>query len=451
MTMQSRRPAQLLAFAIASLGSLSALGLTPRYVNTGQIVLSYRTDPGVPVEQAKVWISRDFRRTWQPVANVVSTPGSVRFQAQADGRYEVYMVLVNSAGQSAPEPQPGAQAHSVIVVDTTPPLLQVHRSAITEPSPGMRYLQLDLTLIEEHLHEHGVRLFYRHHAGDAWRDGGIVRIEEERGSWPVPADLNAPFQILLVTADQAGNRARSEPFEVLANPTDLPVTKQIPSDLPAGAGVRTFASPAPLTSLDPEPVVQAVDPQRLARLRARVAERLDRGDLDDAEALLSVALNETPTQPDLLSDLGSVMYRMQRFDEASQQYRAALMARPNDGSALAGLALVAQTERRYPEARTHLRHLLEVSDDSPLIWLRFGDVENRLGNRSSARQAWQRTLNLAQDQVLRQRAQTRLQQFPDLDEDAVASHAEIHHSEIDQAAAADRAVRRRAVSEATRS
>lgn len=435
-------------------GGWGALAETPRYINTSQIVLSYQTDPGVPIEQAKVWISRDLRRTWQPVSKVFSTPGSIRFNTQTDGRYDVYMVLVNAAGRSAADPEPGARSHGVIIVDTTPPLLQVHRAQPVDNAASQRQLQLDVTLVEEHLHEHGVRLFYRTDGGQDWRDGGPVRIDEGRGQWPIPEKLSAPFEILLVTADRAGNRALSEPFHVAARQAVPEPTQPAVSTKPAD---KQFASPTVPEVTEPAESVEPANPERLTRLRARVADRLSRNELADAEALLSVALSETPAQPDLLSDLGSVMYRLERFEAAAERYEAALESSPDHRSALEGLALVAQTERRYPDARTHLRRLLELADDSPLTWLRYGDVENRLGNRGAARRAWQRSLELAPDRILRQRAQQRLDQFPAPEEAAIASHAQFskkangEEATTSRDSSADRPLRGRTVSETTRS
>lgn len=421
-----------------------AFAVPPRFVNTDQIVLGYQSDPGVPIEQVRVWISRDMRRSWQPVHKVLSTPGSVRFSAQGDGRYDVYMVLVNAAGRSAEDPTPGARSHGVILVDTTPPLLQVHRAEPKTLAGSQRQLRFELTLVEEHLHEHGVRLFYRKSINADWRDGGAVLIDDGSGVWPIPADLDAPFEILLVTADRAGNRAMSEPFLVKprSDVSQLALEEQIQAE-----NIQSYASPKPVEKTSVASITAPFEPERLARLRERVKERLDRGQLSDAEALLSVALTESPTQPELLSDLGSVLYRMERFGDAAERYEAALAVKPEYRSALEGLALVAQTERRYPEARTHLQQLLTLSEDSALTWLRFGDVENRLGNRSAARKAWERSMELTEDAVLRSRAQQRLNQFPESDEAKVASHAQQRR----QRSSDDRPLRGRALSEATRS
>jgi tetratricopeptide (TPR) repeat protein len=111
----------------------------------------------------------------------------------------------------------------------------------------------------------------------------------------------------------------------------------------------------------------------------------------------------------LLSELGSALYSAGKYDDATTRFEAALKLTPDVPNALEGLALVAATQRRYPQAREHLLHLLRVNPQSAANWLRLGDIEHKLGNTEEAATAWQRVLDMrAADRALRDKAEKRL-------------------------------------------
>jgi len=123
-----------------------------------------------------------------------------------------------------------------------------------------------------------------------------------------------------------------------------------------------------------------------------------------------VAIN--PKDPDILAELGDALYRAGRYDDAGTRFTSALEALPDHVPAIEGLALVAATQRRYPQAREQMLHLQRLRPDSGSVWLRSGDVEHQLGNRATAIAAWQRVLSAADaGPDLREKAQRRLAYF----------------------------------------
>jgi tetratricopeptide (TPR) repeat protein len=128
-----------------------------------------------------------------------------------------------------------------------------------------------------------------------------------------------------------------------------------------------------------------------------------------AVARLEDALAVAPDEPDVLVDLGSALYRLDRYDDADRRFHSALDVAPDDLGALEGVALVAVTQKRYPQAREQLRHLLRLRPESGKVWLRYGDVEHHLGNENEALQAWERVLTAREaDADVRHKAQRRL-------------------------------------------
>ncbi|NUQ50851.1 MAG: tetratricopeptide repeat protein, partial [Phycisphaerae bacterium] len=129
-------------------------------------------------------------------------------------------------------------------------------------------------------------------------------------------------------------------------------------------------------------------------------------------ARLREAVALWPGSSDLLASLGGVQLRARRLDQASHAFQRALQLDPKHRAALEGAALVGVAQNRYPEARDHLRKLLELEPRAGRFWLHYGDVEHRLGQRRSALDAWRRVLSLESDESdLRSRALRRLSLF----------------------------------------
>ena len=120
----------------------------------------------------------------------------------------------------------------------------------------------------------------------------------------------------------------------------------------------------------------------------------------------------TPDNADLQVDLGSVLFHAGQYDQAAGRFQRALDAFPNHLGAIEGLALVAVNQKRYPEARSHLEHLVKLCPDAAEHWLHFGDVEHMLGNAVDACAAWKKALQLEPaDETIRPEAQKRLRLF----------------------------------------
>lgn len=396
---------------LAVVGSImsvsSALADAPRFVNSRRVALCYATAAQTTIDQVHVWVSTDCGRSWQRQPDVRQFDDRVLCQTPADGRYDFYLVLENEAGTSAPPPQPGTRPHSRVIVDTTPPLMQIHAC---EPAVGeydQPILRFRVSLIEEHQSTRGCRLFYRVSPTDLWQDGGEVCVTGDTAEWQPPEFDVAEVEVKLVAADQAGNRAVSSVF-----PVQLPRRERTPTTQPAPEQPQPIALAADtLQTVIREPLPPA-DPQRIDGLRQLALRYLREGRHPLAEARLRDALELAPNDVDLNIDLGTVLYHAKRFDAAGESYQKALGLDPDHAGALEGLAVVAATRRQYPQARMHLQRLLERNPDSALTWLRLGDVEHKLGHRTEALTAWRRATEAPADKPeTHSRATLRLKRF----------------------------------------
>lgn len=398
--------ATYMALLVLSSMHSAAAADAPRYVASRDLILSYRTANDAAAAQVEVWVSTDAGRTWRLTPIVPAGNSSVRYTAPDDGRYDFYVVLKHGGAASAPEPTPGVVPTASVCVDTTPPLVQVHGAAAPLDADEGRTVTLDITVIEEHLSDAALRVFYRGASG-AWTDGGPAQLSGNRLTWRAPPAVPARAALRVVVTDLAGNRTFADLSDVSIEPA-APDTGPAPE--PDGANGATD----PVTtqpSADPHSPPVVVDP-RVAELRQRAEEFLQRGAYSLAEARFTDALRHAPQDAALLIGAGNALYRLGRYDDAAARFQAALEASPDRAEALDGLALVAATQRRYPQALEYLRQLRRVRPDSGTAWLRSGDLAHRLGNVREAREAWRRVLELpAVDDELREKARRRLEYF----------------------------------------
>jgi hypothetical protein len=396
----------------------------PRHLNSRRIILSFQTATAAPVEHIALWVSTDKGGHWQEVEAGLSESNVVRYEAPADGRYAFYLVLENSAGRSGEAPVSGSRPHATVIVDTVAPTLQVHKAGFVQAAGERAQLQVSLSLIDESLGDAGARLFYRTSGDTHWRDGGPVNVVDGQFSWEPPDTLGSAIDIRVVATDLAGNRAWQEIADV-ATQFESPIDQATAASDPDPAGPRPVpVEPVRRTLVEPAAQVSLAEPSArqtptsqpssntLARLRELAERHAALGQFSLATARLEDALERAPDDGDLLVDLGSVLYRAQRHAEAGRRFQAAAELFPDHVGAIEGLALVAATQNRYAQARSHLRHLLRLKPESGRFWLRYGDMEHKLGNAAEAVRAWEHVLSVreADDRAV-EKAKARLKYF----------------------------------------
>jgi Flp pilus assembly protein TadD len=397
-----------------------------RYVGSREVVLTYSADEAAPVDAVELWFRRGPEQPWALVEAEALHVGSLIFRAPDDGEYEFHLILLNAAGASGPSPTMDASPHARVMVDTTAPMVQIHHAEIRSLAALDRRLLVELTVTDEHLGPAGVRLFYRPSAdagtedGPPWRDAGAVEVKDGRFKWAPPAELVGELDVRVIATDLAGNQSADERLNV---PTVLiSATTQPALDAPQAAnegddiGMMAHVAPVEVTPVtpvgsapdaagkllaeepnsrrpdrNPEAAAAAQEARRLAEMAAR---HLRAREYDLAEARFRDGLKLVPNDPDLLSGLGGVLYRMEHFDEAATQFASALLAEPDHIGALEGYALVDATQRRYPEARKRLGQLLRIQPRSARHWLHYGDIEHKLGNTREALDAWNKAVGL---------------------------------------------------------
>lgn len=102
----------------------------------------------------------------------------------------------------------------------------------------------------------------------------------------------------------------------------------------------------------------------------------------DAIRLMAYSVELAPNHPPFRSNFGNVLLTAERFEEAEDQYRAALALEPDRPDALINYAVLCATQRRFEEGEQFLRRLVDLHPDFTAarqnlarLYLRQGRIE----------------------------------------------------------------------------
>ncbi len=437
----------------------------PTYVAARQIIVAPQASG--PVDRVELWVIADGGRGWERVAESRSL-GQIAYQAPADGAYGLLIRLLNANGASAAEPSAATPAAMRILVDTTPPLLQLSAAepqtpiaAETGTSPaatGTRW-RLQLSVFDEHLGPAGVRVFYRPDGQQSWSDGGVLNIAGAVREWTAPHPIRAAkIDLCVVATDLAGNSRRSELRGVLAasgastsQPAvapaalsgdgaemrdriarDAPRARHSASDLDrasarqvdVAAGAALAASVSAVQN-GGEPLLRQASPpgadglhvpvppaspsfEQASALRLIALRHVAAGETRLAAARLEEALRLAPDDVETLLVYAAAKARSRDWPAAVALYQQTLAVAPQEPRALDGLAAALTARGEYPASAATLETLVRVAPRSADAWLHYGDVQHRLGRSAAARNAWTQARELATDADQRARATRRL-------------------------------------------
>lgn len=369
----------------------------PPYVNSRELVFGYALAESCTLGRAGLWVTQDDGRSWRAVEVAAAGGPALRYSAAGDGRFGFWLVVENEGGSSAIAPTPGDRPQIQVIVDTVPPLVQLHAARVLTIIEA-EFLELDATVIEENLGPQGLHLFWRPTAGGAWQDGGVVRAQG--GAWrcPLPQTDASHVNLRLRATDLAGNASAAELANIVIASVVPPCLDAIPADaedsLAAAAGADSAAALASPGAARAAPLAPG-DEQLLTQWRRLAREHLSQGRYELAAARLTDMLSLMPNEADLHVELGSALLRLERVESANAHFATAhTLSRDNSG-ALEGLALVAASQGRFPQAAEQLELLLKLRPDSAAHWLRYGDLRHKLGDNGGAEQAWRKALEFS--------------------------------------------------------
>lgn len=419
-----RRRALCSAIVLSAVAT-TAVAQEPAYLNHRAVILAVETANAADVDVA-LYVRSPSEPDWRSATFDRLHAHAIRYVAPRDGRYDFFLVLTNHAGQSSPQPEAASRAHAEIVVDTLPPLLQVHgvsrQSAATAQAEQLR---IDLTFIEDNAGSQAVRVFYRAADEKTWRDGGALAVNRASGIWRIPADARGQIELNIIATDRAGNRTSQEVVgvdtgRIIANSKNSAATPRAVErqTSPPAAEPAPIAEKTLMPQQNPQtiPIAETNPPDdaalRFASLRAKAKAFVERGEYDLALARVGDALKLQPDDRECRNLAGAAHFWSGRYAKAAEHYRDVLNRDADNVTALEGLALVASTTRDYRTARKLLTRLTELQPEQGQHWLRLGDVSSRLADEAAAVRAWRKAAATPNaDEKLRRQVRRRLDVF----------------------------------------
>ncbi len=139
-------------------------------------------------------------------------------------------------------------------------------------------------------------------------------------------------------------------------------------------------------------------------------ERLD--DWDAAETDFRAALALKPDDPSILNYLGYSMVdrgQVGNYDEALAMIEKAVTVRPDSGAIVDSLAWVYYKLGRFQEAVPHIERAAELEPNDPILSDHLGDVYWMVGREVEARFQWRRALSFGPEEAEAERIRRKLQ------------------------------------------
>jgi hypothetical protein len=224
--------------------------------------------------EIQLFVSTDQGRHWQHAQSVAPAAGRFTFEAPGEGEYRFSVRTVD--GQNQFHPPGPLQSGLQVIVDQTPPTLQIQ---LRESSPGE--VELAWNAADDNLNVDSLRLEYQDGNTRNWQPVGIMPAGSGRTTWNVPQ--GGRVLVRGTVADLAGNEISADAATSLqaarpgqprpatpdfsqpvAGPRTLP---QAPGSIAANPSVTTAPNAMPdvlMPVIQPIPVAGAGPPRIVA-------------------------------------------------------------------------------------------------------------------------------------------------------------------------------------------
>lgn len=397
-----------------------------------------------PLLDVRVWARPSGSLDWILLAEDVDCASPARLTLPGEGRFEIYLRLEGPGGASGSTPDRSQQGQISVLVDETPPILQV-----TPPSwsanPRGRAIRLEWTAIDDHLSDRPIEISYRVFSSGLKASGATEPLVSKIDMWGSSALPATPPGNSADVADMTSTDASAKEW-VPVSPDPLPNTGAYlwtpPDGLTATVVFRITvvdrvghaeSRETPLVSLDAGSRVDlgsgsnpdkgrattagasvdsasgeaALRAQRLVDLARQAA---DRGQWTLAETFIAEALGEDEGLDSAHLLLAEIQGRRGRPKNAAEAYARLLSLMPGHAGALRGLAETDVRMHDYESAESRLKRILADRPEDGQTWLELGDVAIKRGNEYLAREHFRRAAQSApKDEALQRTVAERLQ------------------------------------------
>jgi len=418
---------------VLALGSASLSA--PTAIRARDIELHYRLIGANATAQVELWYTRDRAVTWQFYGLDPDGQSPFLFTAPAEGLYGFTLIVRDQARVSAPQPRPHQQPQRWVFVDYTPPLVQWSTVEPGDDFAGRRTVQLRWIAHDNHLTNRPIALAYQSSVDQQWQVIESHLPDVGRYDWVVPACAAGQITLKLTVHDQGGHAVERRYGPVPITAWETAVSTSVDSAVDARnthSGGTTTAPANDLAAARPErPMGQwgggvgLRERRQAEQLYKQGSWHLVRGQYDLAAVRLSEALEHDPGMLDAWNDLAGIHCLQEDYDKAIELYNKVLQIDGDYQPALRGSVLAYVAKRQYAKSRDILERLLAANHTDAEALLDLGDVLFMMGDRTNARQHWQRATAVdVSTEAIMHKARRRLElyrpaTFPDIP--AVAS------------------------------
>ncbi len=337
-------------------------------------------EAALPLESVRLWYTTDGGGTWTEFGRDEDRISPIRFRAPSEGVYGFYFVLANSSGPSSAPPAKSAKPQQVVLVDSTPPLVQLHQvravSSVDEVTVQIRWVAVD-----GFFPPRPIEILYGPSPEQATNRATVEPIANTgMFDWRVPPEVTGSIALKVAATDRAGQRSESD-----AQWVDVTVSKPAP---PVQAATKLTAS-----TMDMDDAALAGSQrgrERAAQLFAQALEEAKGGQLAGGVSRLREAVKLDPQMTQAFAEMGGMLYLLGDLDRASGAYDIALKQQANHRDALRGLARIHERRGQMAAAAEKLQTILRYNPKDAEVWLQLGDVAVHQGDELRARECYLR-------------------------------------------------------------
>lgn len=177
-----------------------------RAVNSREFDIAYRIEDVGPsgVGKVELFITQDNGRKWWKYGEDPDLRSPFNVRVPADGVYGFAIRVSSGVGIADPPPQPGDPPELVIVVDQTPPIVQLLpvRQGTAE---GTNTLIIEWRATDDHFDDHPIALAFAPHPQGPWQPVTGWLPNTGRYVWAVPNNVPPRLYLRVTARDVAGN------------------------------------------------------------------------------------------------------------------------------------------------------------------------------------------------------------------------------------------------------
>lgn len=404
--MSARRAFLVLLVSLLATSSLPATADNVYYAKKKRFKLRFvPEDPGgdktegTGVARVELWLSTDEGKSWRmnQVMDKVSeklkkNPGKklyFRFEAKyGDGSYWFVFRTKDKAGNwSGPTPQSGARPYQKVVIDSTPPRLEVSNPAEGSKVIGGKNIYVSWQMRDLHPAETPVKIEYRFKQGDKWEV--LASNAPYMGTLPLPLPFarHLDARIRVTAADRLGNATTiTRKFVILTVPEEEQLAE--PKKKPTARKTRRRRPSRGVT--DPGP--------RVLALCARARSLLEEARYEQALRLYMQALALEPRYVPAIFDAGICHYYVKRYRQAWGQFDKAIELDPDNPGLYLRRGHAYFQRGQMPAAMKDLTTAVSLAGTDHLLEIQcldlIAEIHRTKQAYSKAMAAWQRITHL---------------------------------------------------------